>query len=108
MHFYAVDECTKLLNQWILQLGLTDRVSVDEYNEQYDDMLSEALPNSKLMPGCLRLVRHLVAHSVPVALCTGSNSFEFKAKMKNHKELLDLFPVQVCFLRSNIFIMCGW
>uniref|UniRef100_A0A915PCX7 Uncharacterized protein n=1 Tax=Setaria digitata TaxID=48799 RepID=A0A915PCX7_9BILA len=82
--------------KWLLNtVGLADRISVEEYSENYDRLLLKELPNSKLMPGALRLVQHLCKHNVPIALCTGSNSFEFNAKMKNHQELLDMFPVRV-------------
>ncbi|VDN07764.1 unnamed protein product [Thelazia callipaeda] len=82
--------------KWLLStVGLMDKVSVEEYDKSYDHLLAAALPNCELMPGALRLVRHLNAHNVPIALCTGSNSVEFNAKMINHKELLELFPLRV-------------
>lgn len=43
----------------------------------------------------MRLVRHLAKHRIPMAICSGSRDREFNLKVKNHKELTDLIPLQV-------------
>lgn len=75
--------------------GLAGIVSVEEFSEFYDRRLGELLPNNSILPGAMRLVKHLAAHNVPLAICTGSNSFEYPLKVQNHKELLDLIPLRV-------------
>ncbi|VDK89131.1 unnamed protein product [Litomosoides sigmodontis] len=74
---------------------LIGEVSFEEYRSKYIDLLGKRLPESPLLPGAMRLVKHLVKHNIQTAICSGSNAFEFNAKMKNHKELSDLIPLHV-------------
>lgn len=76
-------------------MGLKGIVTFGEYEEVYNKLLLEALPGAPLMPGALRLVRHLAKHHVPMAICTGSRFEEFRMKVKNHKELTELIPLHV-------------
>lgn len=68
---------------------------MEQYRKQYLELASKYLPESKLLPGALRLVKHLAKHSIPMALCTGSNTFEFETKMQKHQELLQLISLRV-------------
>ena len=43
------------------------------------------------MPGAEKLVRHLHAHNVPMAVCTGSNQINLDLKTTKHKDLFKLF-----------------
>ncbi|KAK6102161.1 Haloacid dehalogenase-like hydrolase family protein [Brugia pahangi] len=74
---------------------LSGKVDVDEYCRKYDEMAEEMLPKCSLMPGVLKLIRHLKAHSIPMAICTGSTKKEFELKTQYHKELLDLISLRV-------------
>jgi len=42
-------------------------------------------------PGAEKLIRHLHAHGVPMALATGSSQPKMKCKTANHEELFSLF-----------------
>lgn len=65
-------------------------------------MAEEMLPKCSLMPGVLKLVRHLKAHNIPMAICTGATKKEFELKTRYHKELLDLISLRVSFSDSII------
>ncbi|VDM08544.1 unnamed protein product [Wuchereria bancrofti] len=77
------------------KVGLTDKVSVKEYDNLYNPILLKKLPYCQKMPGALRLVRHFHKHNIPMAICSGSSSYSFKCKTMNHKDLIDLIPLQV-------------
>ncbi|VDO08116.1 unnamed protein product [Brugia timori] len=70
-------------------------VNLKEYREKYLDLLGKHLPESRLLPGAMQLAKHFAKHKIPTAICSGSNTFEFDAKMKNQKELSDLIPLHV-------------
>ncbi|MCP9258087.1 (DL)-glycerol-3-phosphatase 2 [Dirofilaria immitis] len=75
--------------------NLIDITNVEEYRAKYLDLLGKYLPESRLLPGAMQLVKHFMKHKIPLAICSGSNTFEFDAKMKNQKELSDLIPLHV-------------
>ncbi|KHN88393.1 Pseudouridine-5'-monophosphatase [Toxocara canis] len=77
------------------EVGLADKVSVKEYSELYDRLLREMLPNCDVMRGSMRLVRHFAKHNIPMAICTGSCTFEYELKVQKHSELVDLIPLRV-------------
>uniref|UniRef100_A0A915Q8D1 Uncharacterized protein n=1 Tax=Setaria digitata TaxID=48799 RepID=A0A915Q8D1_9BILA len=77
------------------KVGLTDKVSVTEYDKLYHPLLLKKLPYCPKMPGALRLVRHFHNHNIPMAICSGSSNYSFEFKTMNHKDLIDLIPVQV-------------
>ncbi|KAL1477613.1 hypothetical protein MTO96_017115, partial [Rhipicephalus appendiculatus] len=49
-----------------------------------------------LLLGAERLVRHLHAHGIPIAIATSSKPASFVLKMARHRELLALFHHVVC------------
>lgn len=55
---------------------------VQQFLVERDALLQEAFANSPLMPGAERLVRHLAACGVPMAVATGSHAAAFKLKVK--------------------------
>ncbi|VDM40585.1 unnamed protein product [Toxocara canis] len=77
------------------KVGLKGKVSVKDYVAEYDALLPELLPGCLMMPGAMRFIRHLAAHNIPRAICTGSPDSECKVKLRNHKELTDLIPFMV-------------
>lgn len=71
-----------------LNLPLTVEEYAKEIDEEYIKVFSEYVPP---MPGAEKLVRHLAAHKVPIAVATSSKGFTFELKTKPHKELFSLF-----------------
>lgn len=76
---------------------MSGKVDVDEYCKDYDEMAEELLPKCAIMPGVLKLLRHLKARNIPMAICTGATKKEFELKTQFHKELLDLISLRVSF-----------
>ena len=46
---------------------------------------------SKLLEGAARLIRHLKANGIPIAIATSSSEATLAEKTKNHREVFDLF-----------------
>ncbi|EFO18120.2 HAD-superfamily hydrolase [Loa loa] len=79
----------------IQHFNMDGQLSTEEYRKQYNALADELLAKCPLVPGIMRLVRHLAKHKIHMAICTSSNKIEFDAKMAMHKELLDLFSLIV-------------
>ncbi|KAH7943967.1 hypothetical protein HPB52_013825 [Rhipicephalus sanguineus] len=75
-------------------LGLP--LTPDEYMAALDRIFQETFPKAQLMPDAERLVRHLHAHGIPIAIATSSKPSSFVLKMTRHRELLALFHHVVC------------
>ncbi|XP_037522001.2 pseudouridine-5'-phosphatase [Rhipicephalus sanguineus] len=75
-------------------LGLP--LTPDDYMAALDRIFEETFPKAQLMPGAERLVRHLHAHGIPIAIATSSKPSSFVLKMTRHHELLALFHHVVC------------
>uniref|UniRef100_A0A5S6QEC9 pseudouridine 5'-phosphatase n=1 Tax=Trichuris muris TaxID=70415 RepID=A0A5S6QEC9_TRIMR len=71
-------------------------MSVQQMIKETDALLLDRFPNSQLMPGADRLIRHLHTHNVPIGLCTASRKKYFALKTSKHKELYQLFHHVVC------------
>lgn len=67
-------------------------ITPEEFNAQldveYQKIFSQVIP---MMPGAERLVRHLAAKGVPIAIGTSSKGFTFRLKTKPHQEVFSLF-----------------
>lgn len=71
---------------WLLkQVGLSEKVTFEQFDEAYQKNLEEALPKSPILPGVVKLVDHLLQHDIPVAICTGSSTDEFELKTKGEE-----------------------
>ncbi|KAJ1346695.1 hypothetical protein KIN20_001582 [Parelaphostrongylus tenuis] len=82
---------------WLLdEVGIADRITPEEYVIDYDEMLEKMFEMCRGLPGAERLVRHLAKKGIPMAICTGSCSRTFAQKAKNHRDWIDLIPIQVC------------
>lgn len=55
------------------------------------DRLYELFPSCKLLPGAQELVEHMSAHSIPLAIASGSSNEDFKYKCQNHHNLVKHF-----------------
>ncbi|KAL6659144.1 hypothetical protein ACP70R_003184 [Stipagrostis hirtigluma subsp. patula] len=53
-------------------------------------MLKELLPTCTAMPGVVRLIHHLHANGIPVAVATGTHKRHFALKTQNHREMFSL------------------
>lgn len=81
---------------WLLnEVGIADRVTPEEYNIEYEEMLEEMFRKCSSLPGAERLVRHFASKGVPMAICTGSCSRAFAQKAEKHREWVDLIPIHV-------------
>ncbi|CAG9533823.1 unnamed protein product [Cercopithifilaria johnstoni] len=79
----------------IKHFGMEEKLSVEEYRKQYNTLSDELMTKCPLLPGVMRLVRHLAKHKIHMAVCTSSTKAEFNTKMATHTELLDLIPLIV-------------
>ncbi|KAK8780525.1 hypothetical protein V5799_018132 [Amblyomma americanum] len=75
-------------------LGLP--ITPEEYMAAVDKIYEEIFPKAELMPGAERLVRHLHAHGIPMAIATSSKPASFGLKMSGYRDLLALFHHVVC------------
>jgi len=66
-------------------------ISVDDYCQQVLTLTEKLFPDAKLMPGAERLIRHLAAHGIPMALASGASLKEHTWKTTNHQELFSVF-----------------
>uniref|UniRef100_A0A0K0DYU0 Pseudouridine-5'-monophosphatase n=1 Tax=Strongyloides stercoralis TaxID=6248 RepID=A0A0K0DYU0_STRER len=89
------EEAIKYLLQ---KLQINDRITIEEYKKTYDDALERLLPNAKLFPGAIEIVEYFKRNSIPLAICTGSNEWEFNLKTKNHQQLMKYF---------DFVVLCG-
>ncbi|KAG2429610.1 hypothetical protein HXX76_010843 [Chlamydomonas incerta] len=68
-----------------------EEITPEQFLVERDALLQEAFADAPLMPGAERLVRHLAACGVPMAVATGSHAAAFKLKTSKHGELFSLF-----------------
>lgn len=87
----AQKEATPLILE---KTGLKDDLTVKEFNELLNLVLSPMLTKSTMMPGALQLVKHLASHKIPMAICTSSSRSECRLKLEN-SELATLIPLVV-------------
>lgn len=71
-----------------LNLPLTWEECSSLFDAEYHKVFSQYIPP---MPGAEKLVRHLAAKGIPIAVATSSKGFTFRLKTKPHSELFSLF-----------------
>ena len=71
-----------------LNLPITWEEYSDLVDVEYRKVFSQFIP---AMPGAERLVRHLHAKGIPIAVATSSKGFTFTLKTKPHQDLFSLF-----------------
>ncbi|CAG9567961.1 unnamed protein product [Danaus chrysippus] len=72
-----------------LELPLTP----DEFLVESRKQFQELFPDTELMPGAERLIRHLDNKGIPIGLATSSSKESYHLKVdKHHQELFSLFP----------------
>ncbi|RCN27903.1 hypothetical protein ANCCAN_26359 [Ancylostoma caninum] len=89
---------------WLVkEVGISDRITAEEFAAQKDAMLAEMFPKCNAFPGAERLVRHFAKKRIPMAICSGSCLRKFEQKSVKHRSWLDLIPIKVnTFLLRNV------
>lgn len=60
--------------RWVLEsVGLAQEVDVTTYLDDYQLELEHLIKKADVLPGIRRLVEHLYAHGIPMAICTSSD-----------------------------------
>ncbi|XP_065304275.1 uncharacterized protein [Dermacentor albipictus] len=101
-------QLTSELKGWVLGTPDTDTarrivehlglpITPDGFMEAMEPICEKVLPTAELMPGADRIVRHLHAHGIPMAVATISKRASFDLKMTRHQDLLKLFHHVVCW-----------
>lgn len=67
------------------------KVPVEDFVEQVKTLQVAALPNVTLKAGAERLIRHLHAHNVPLAIATSSSKEKCQIKLVNYQDLMMCF-----------------
>ncbi|KAK3123088.1 hypothetical protein QOZ80_8AG0623640 [Eleusine coracana subsp. coracana] len=74
-----VDEC-----------GLDGLLTPEQFLVDRESMLQELFPSCTALPGVQRLIHHLHAKGIPIAVATGSHKRHFALKTQNHQEMFSL------------------
>lgn len=70
-------------------------MSVDDYLQARTPLMDERFPRARAMAGAERLVRHLSANKVPIAVGTSSSKHFFELKTTLHQDWFALFDTVV-------------
>ncbi|KAL7306401.1 hypothetical protein TKK_0001819 [Trichogramma kaykai] len=70
-------------------------MSDDHMHQVLQQKYSETFPTAQLLPGVERLLRHLKAHRIPIALGTSSSDESYNLKTSHLQEIFDLFDHKV-------------
>ncbi|KAK2412573.1 bifunctional riboflavin kinase/FMN phosphatase [Trifolium repens] len=70
--------------------GISDYLTPEQFLEEREAMLQSLFPTSELMPGASRLLKHLHAKGVSIAVATGSHRRYFELKTQRHGEIFSL------------------
>jgi (DL)-glycerol-3-phosphatase len=73
------------------ELGLHGQVDPASFVKEREALLHDMFPQSELLPGARRLMEHLVAHNIPIAVATSSHKRHFDLKTTRHTEFFQLF-----------------
>lgn len=80
----------------LLELNdLLEKVDVVEYMKTYDDLLEEMMAIVPELAGANKLIDHFHSHNIPLAICTGSDSEEFRRKTINYQHWMTKIPLRV-------------
>ncbi|KAF5461756.1 hypothetical protein F2P56_017829 [Juglans regia] len=75
---------------FVEETGISDSLTAEDFLVEREAMLQKLFPNSEIMPGASRLIRHLHAKGIPICLATGSHRRHFELKTQRHGELFSL------------------
>ena len=83
----TLDSARILVN--LLQLPLT----AEEYLIERNKLLYPLYGTAKVLPGTVKLIRHLASHNVPQAIASSSSRHHFEMKTANHQQWLKLLEI---------------
>ena len=69
--------------------GIGDKLAAEDFVKEREEILDRLFPESELLPGVERLLLHLLAHNVPMAIATGSHKRHYTMKTTLHRELFE-------------------
>lgn len=69
--------------------GIT--LTIEDYLRRRDELQDLRWPKVQLLPGVQKLVKHLHAHSIPIAVATGSRRRNFTLKTQHLGDVFDCF-----------------
>lgn len=75
---------------FVKETGLEGVLAPEDFIKQREEMLRSLFPESDLLPGAERLIRHLHAHKIPMAVATSSHKRHYELKTIRHKEIFSL------------------
>ncbi|KAJ6355425.1 hypothetical protein OIU77_005920 [Salix suchowensis] len=75
---------------FVEETGISDSLSAENFLVEREAMLQNLFPTSDLMPGASRLIKHLHAKGIPIAVATGSHKRHFALKTQRHGGLFSL------------------
>ncbi|TFY73564.1 hypothetical protein EWM64_g10450 [Hericium alpestre] len=70
-------------------------LTIDDYLRERNELQDERWPHVQLLPGVRRLVQHLHAHSIPMAIATGSRRRNLEMKTAHLQDVFGLFGENV-------------
>merc|ERR1711892_384659 len=73
------------------ELDLSERITPKEFHNRMKPLFPKYFPNAKLMPGVSKLIAHLIKHSIPFGISTGSSNEAFEQKATNLSDFFDKF-----------------
>lgn len=71
-------------------------MTTQEYLRITSIIQEDLFPHAKVLPGVERLIRHLHAHKIPMAVATSSTRSKFELKTSLNKELFERFDAIIC------------
>ena len=91
-------------------------MTTEELNDEYSSLVEPMYSQCKMLEGAARLIRHLKAKGIPIAVATSSSSETLAEKTKSHRKVFDLFHHVVTGSHSelkngkpapDIFLICA-
>ncbi|KIY44558.1 HAD-like protein [Fistulina hepatica ATCC 64428] len=70
-------------------------ISIEDYLKQRNELQDKMWPTVSLLPGVARLVKHLKAHNIPIAVATGSRRSKYLLKINHLSDVFDCFGENV-------------
>ncbi|XP_042498072.1 (DL)-glycerol-3-phosphatase 2-like isoform X2 [Macadamia integrifolia] len=72
------------------ETGISNSLNAEQFLEEREEMLRNLFPTSELMPGAIRLIRHLHQNGIPMCVATGSHVRHFGLKTQRHGEMFSM------------------